>query len=241
MAGDDRSRPGPLRRGGTAFPRGVPSCVGDRAATTRHSISAPSSRVAARTRPPGGSRRWHRGILGRQPTLPVWRLALAWVLSRARPHRRGGARGGAGRDLGFQRRSAGHVLAQLHVAAGGDRCEARRPSPRAKPSIRCWSPTGALRHRSDVVQRRFRRGARSSAARRNGRQRHGEAADHFEAALAANQRIESPPLWVAHRTSTPALLLARGRAADHPRALDLLGRAVAAAREMGMTALLTER
>lgn len=68
--------------------------------------------------------------------------------------------------------------------------------------------------------------------------RYEEAADHFEAAIVANQRIGARP-WVAHTEHEYArLLLARGRAADRPRALDLLGRAVDSARALGMTALL---
>jgi tetratricopeptide (TPR) repeat protein len=176
------------------------------------------------------------GFSADNPTLPVWRLALAWVLAeldRTAEAEREVERVGTSdfavpRDMYWL--SCMWLLAEI-VAKLADRRRAETLYPMLVP----------YRGRCAIVPMSFNGGSveRSLGLLAGTAGRHEEAADHFEAALAANQRIESP-LWVAHTEHEYArLLLARGRAADHPRALDLLGRAVAAAREMGMTALLT--
>lgn len=60
---------------------------------------------------------------------------------------------------------------------------------------------------------------------------------HFEGALKLDARMGSRP-WLAHgQCEYAAMLLARGRDADHRRALALLDAALVAAQEMGMTYL----
>lgn len=78
-----------------------------------------------------------------------------------------------------------------------------------------------------------------SAARSLGRlaatlSRYGDAARHFEEALAANARLGSPP-WIAHTGYDYArMLFQRAEAGDREKALALLGKAEKTARELGM-------
>lgn len=63
------------------------------------------------------------------------------------------------------------------------------------------------------------------------------ALEHFEAALTMHARIGARP-WLAHsQHDYAAMLLARGRADDRRRALELLDLALATAQELGMTKL----
>jgi len=64
-----------------------------------------------------------------------------------------------------------------------------------------------------------------------------EARDHFEAAIAANDRLGAEPLLARTRYDYARMLLARGQAADQGRALQLLDQALAAARSLGMAAV----
>jgi tetratricopeptide (TPR) repeat protein len=67
--------------------------------------------------------------------------------------------------------------------------------------------------------------------------RHEEAARHFEAALVCNARIDSR-IWLAYTQHDYArMLLLRGRAQDRQRASELLDEALAAAGQLGLTAL----
>jgi DNA-binding NarL/FixJ family response regulator len=64
-----------------------------------------------------------------------------------------------------------------------------------------------------------------------------EAAHHFEAAIAMNQRQGARP-WLAHaRHEYAAMLLRRGRTDERPRALHLLDQALGEARSLGMMSL----
>jgi predicted ATPase len=64
-----------------------------------------------------------------------------------------------------------------------------------------------------------------------------EAADHFEAAVAAHDRLGARP-WLTHtRYQYARMLLAHGQAADRRRALRLLDRALATATTLGMAAV----
>jgi tetratricopeptide (TPR) repeat protein len=65
-----------------------------------------------------------------------------------------------------------------------------------------------------------------------------EAADHFEAAIAANDRLGAGPLLARTRYEYARMLLARGQAADGSRALRLLEEALATASTLGMAALV---
>jgi DNA-binding SARP family transcriptional activator len=68
-------------------------------------------------------------------------------------------------------------------------------------------------------------------------QRWVEAEAHFEDALEMNTRIGARP-WLAHtKQQYAAMLLARGKAADHHKAKQLLHEALATAEELGMQAL----
>ena len=70
--------------------------------------------------------------------------------------------------------------------------------------------------------------------------RHDDAARHFEAAIAACQRMGAWP-WVAHsQYAYAAMLAARGGTEDRPRAIELAASARDAANQIGMTALSTE-
>lgn len=67
-----------------------------------------------------------------------------------------------------------------------------------------------------------------------------EAERHFEDAITMNDRMGARP-WAAHsRHDLAQLLLTRGVTSDRERAMDLLGDALTAAREMGMATLITE-
>jgi hypothetical protein len=67
-----------------------------------------------------------------------------------------------------------------------------------------------------------------------------EAADHFEAAIAAHQRLGARPLLARTRCEYARMLLARGRATDRRRAAELLDQALATAGTLGLTALAGE-
>lgn len=67
-----------------------------------------------------------------------------------------------------------------------------------------------------------------------------DAARHFETALATHARLDAPPWLAQTRYSFARTLLARGRADDRQRALELSRRAGATAEELGM-ARLTEQ
>jgi predicted ATPase len=64
-----------------------------------------------------------------------------------------------------------------------------------------------------------------------------EAADHFEAAAAAHDRLGARPLLARTRYEYARMLLARGQPADRHRALGLLDRALASAGSLGMAAV----
>jgi hypothetical protein len=64
-----------------------------------------------------------------------------------------------------------------------------------------------------------------------------EAADHFEAAIAAHQRLGARPLLARTRYEYARMLLRRGRPGDRHRALGLLERALASAGSLGMAAV----
>jgi tetratricopeptide (TPR) repeat protein len=67
--------------------------------------------------------------------------------------------------------------------------------------------------------------------------RYEDAARHFEQALEMNLRIRSP-LWIGHTQVAYAhMLLLRNRSGDNDKALQLLAKALAAAEELGLTAL----
>jgi tetratricopeptide (TPR) repeat protein len=61
-----------------------------------------------------------------------------------------------------------------------------------------------------------------------------EAADHFEAAIRAHDRLGARPFLARTRYHYARMLLARGQAADRSRALELLDRALATADTLGM-------
>jgi AAA ATPase domain len=69
------------------------------------------------------------------------------------------------------------------------------------------------------------------------RSRWTEAAGHFEAAIAAHQRLGAGPLLARTRYAYARMLLARGQALDRGQALALLDRALAAADDLGMAAV----
>jgi AAA ATPase domain len=64
-----------------------------------------------------------------------------------------------------------------------------------------------------------------------------EAADHFEAAIQAHDRLEAGPLLARTRYQYARMLLARGQAADRGRAVELLDQALATAATLGMVAV----
>jgi AAA ATPase domain len=64
-----------------------------------------------------------------------------------------------------------------------------------------------------------------------------EAADHFEAAIGAHDRLGARPLLARTRYHYARMLLARGQATDRSRALQLLDRALATADILGMVAV----
>jgi len=64
-----------------------------------------------------------------------------------------------------------------------------------------------------------------------------EAADHFEAAIRAHDRLGARPLLARTRYEYARVLLARGQAADRSRALGLLDGAYATASTLGMAAV----
>jgi hypothetical protein len=64
------------------------------------------------------------------------------------------------------------------------------------------------------------------------------AADHFEAAIAANDRLGAGPFLARTRCEYARMLLARGQAGDRRRAAELLDEALAAAGEMGMAGVV---
>jgi hypothetical protein len=64
-----------------------------------------------------------------------------------------------------------------------------------------------------------------------------EAADHFEAAIAAHDRLGARPLLARTRYEYARMLLARGQPEDRSRALRLLDRAYATANTLGMAAV----
>jgi tetratricopeptide (TPR) repeat protein len=68
--------------------------------------------------------------------------------------------------------------------------------------------------------------------------RFGDAASHFEQALAANRRVESPPAVAHTQYDYAAMLLARDGAGDREHALALLKKAIATAQELGMKPLV---
>ena len=69
------------------------------------------------------------------------------------------------------------------------------------------------------------------------RSRWTEAAGHFEAAIAAHDRLGAGPLLARTRYEYARMLLARGQATDRSRALALLDRALATADSLGMAAV----
>ena len=64
-----------------------------------------------------------------------------------------------------------------------------------------------------------------------------EAADHFEAAIRAHDRLGARPFLARTRYEYARMLLSRGRPDDETRAFELLDRAHAAARTLGMAAV----
>lgn len=170
------------------------------------------------------------------PSLPIWRLALAWVyaeLDRTAEAEREVERVGA-QDFSDIPRDMYWLMCSWILAE----IVAKFADPRRAATL--YALLLPYRGRCALVPMAFNGGSleRSLGLLAGTASRYEEAADHFEAALVANQRIGAR-LWVAHTEHEYArLLLARGRAADRPRALDLLGRAVDSARALGMTALL---
>jgi tetratricopeptide (TPR) repeat protein len=69
------------------------------------------------------------------------------------------------------------------------------------------------------------------------RSRWTEAASHFEAAIAAHDRLGAGPLLARTRYEYARMLLARGQATDRSRALALLDPALATADSLGMAAV----
>jgi tetratricopeptide (TPR) repeat protein len=67
-----------------------------------------------------------------------------------------------------------------------------------------------------------------------------EAGGHFEAAIAANDRLGAAPLLARTRYELARMLLARGRAGDRVRAAELLDQAQAAAGAVGMAGVVAE-
>jgi tetratricopeptide (TPR) repeat protein len=68
-------------------------------------------------------------------------------------------------------------------------------------------------------------------------QRWGDAAQHFEDAMAMNAHMEGWP-WLAHTQEQYAsMLLVRNQSGDHEKAVALLAAALATTRELGMHAL----
>jgi hypothetical protein len=67
-----------------------------------------------------------------------------------------------------------------------------------------------------------------------------DAAGHFEAAIAAHDRLGAGPLLARTRYAYARMLLARGQAIDRSRALGLLDGAVATADSLGMAAVAEE-
>jgi tetratricopeptide (TPR) repeat protein len=63
------------------------------------------------------------------------------------------------------------------------------------------------------------------------------AADHFEAAIAAHDRLGARPLLARTRYHYARMLLARGQATDRSRAVELLDRALTTADTLGMVAV----
>ena len=64
-----------------------------------------------------------------------------------------------------------------------------------------------------------------------------DAADHFEAAIRAHDRLGARPFLARTRYEYARMLLSRGRPEDETRAFELLDRAHAAARTLGMAAV----
>lgn len=67
-----------------------------------------------------------------------------------------------------------------------------------------------------------------------------DAIAHFEAALARNEALGSPPLVARVRADYAAMLARRGEPGDLDRAAELRRQAATTARELGMTRLLSE-
>jgi tetratricopeptide (TPR) repeat protein len=65
-----------------------------------------------------------------------------------------------------------------------------------------------------------------------------EAGDHFEAAIAVNNRLGAAPLLARARYGLARMLLARGRAGDRVRAAELLDQALADAAAIGMAGVV---
>jgi predicted ATPase len=63
------------------------------------------------------------------------------------------------------------------------------------------------------------------------------AGDHFETAIRVHERLEAAPLLARTRYEYARMLLARGRASDRDRALELLSWALGTASTLGMTAV----
>jgi tetratricopeptide (TPR) repeat protein len=179
---------------------------------------------------------WIGAFTGDNPSMPLWRLVLAWVhaeLNRTAEAEREVERFGA-QDFGDIPRDMYWLMCLWLVAEMVAKLGDHR---RAETVYELLRPYGG---RCAIVAMAFNGGSleRSLGLLAATASRYEEAADHFEAALVANQRIGALP-WLAHTEHEYArLLLARGRATDRPRALDLLNRAVDSARALGMTALL---
>jgi tetratricopeptide (TPR) repeat protein len=67
-----------------------------------------------------------------------------------------------------------------------------------------------------------------------------KAEEHFDAALALENKIESPPLLARTQTWYARMLIARGSSGDHERARELLGSALSTAESLGMAGLVAE-
>jgi hypothetical protein len=67
-----------------------------------------------------------------------------------------------------------------------------------------------------------------------------EAEGYFEAALALEERMESPPLMARTRYWYARMLLSRNRPGDLERGIDLLARARDSADELGMALLASQ-
>ena len=171
------------------------------------------------------------------PSLPIWRLAHAWVyaeLDRTAEAERELERFAA-QNFSDIPRDMYWLMCQWLLAEIVTKLADRRRAETLYPMLLPY------RTRCAIVPMSFIGGSleRSLGLLAGTAGRYEDAADHFEAAIASNERMGLRP-WVAHAEHEYArLLLARNRATDRVRARELLGRAIDTARTLGLTALLT--